>query len=300
MTTGTPALQVGVIGPGRAGTGLALAWALAGHDVRLHGRRAKPVPAPLVLTVGPPYMPPPWMDQVAVVVLAVPDEGIAPLARALAVAGAVRPDQTVLHLSGSLDRNALDALADGGAALGSLHPLQTLVEPERAPDHLRGAWAAIEGAPRAIEVADRLARDIGLRPFRLEPGNKAVYHAGAVFASNYFVLVEAIAQRLFEQAGLGSDEAWAALTPLVRGTFENLSRAGPAAALTGPVVRGDAETLARHLAALPDAEGTVYRVLARAVLDMVRDRGLAPDVIARLEQALATGSRPAHHEEGQS
>jgi predicted short-subunit dehydrogenase-like oxidoreductase (DUF2520 family) len=272
---------------------LALAWARAGHDVRLHGRRAKPVPVPLTLTVGAPESPPPWIREVAVVILAVPDDAIAPLARILAATAAIHSDQVVLHVSGSLDQNALSALAVSGAALGSLHPLQTLVEPERASEHLRGAWAAIEGAPRAIAMAERLAQDIGLRPFHLRPGNKAVYHAGAVFASNYFVLVEAIAQRLLEQAGLRKDEAWAALVPLVRGTFENLVRVGPAGALTGPVVRGDGETLARHLAVLPDAEGAVYRVLARTMLDLVRHRGLAPDVIARLERALATGSPPA-------
>lgn len=268
---------------------MALAWARAGYDLRLHGRRAKPVPVPLTLTVGAPESPPPWIQDVAVVILAVPDDAIAPLARILAATAAVRSDQVVLHLSGSLDQSALSALTASGAALGSLHPLQTLVEPERAPEHLRGSWAAIEGAPRAIAMAERLARDIGLRPFHLKPGNKALYHAGAVFASNYFVLVEAIAQRLLEQAGLGKDEAWAALVPLVRGTLENLARVGPAGALTGPVVRGDGETIARHLATLPEAEGAMYRVLARAVLDLVRERGLAPDVIARLERALATG-----------
>jgi predicted short-subunit dehydrogenase-like oxidoreductase (DUF2520 family) len=268
---------------------LALAWARAGHDVRLHGRRAKPVPVPLVLTVGAPESPPPWIRDVSVIILAVPDDAIAALARSLAASAAIHADQVVLHLSGSLDQSALSALADSGAGLGSLHPLQTLVEPERAPGHLRGAWAAIEGGERAIELAERLARDIGLRSFRLKPGNKALYHAGAVFASNYFVLVEAIAQRLLEQAGLGKDEAWAALTPLVRGTFENLSRVGPAGALTGPVVRGDGETLSRHLGALPESVSVLYRVLALSVLDQVRDRGLAPEVIARVERALTTG-----------
>jgi predicted short-subunit dehydrogenase-like oxidoreductase (DUF2520 family) len=116
-----------------------------------------------------------------------------------------------------------------------------------------------------------------------------LYHAGAVFASNYFVVVEAIAQQLLERAGLGREEAWAALAPLVRGTCDNLTRTGPEGALTGPVVRGDVDTVARHLRALPEAERELYRELGRAVLELVRRRGLAADALARLERALATG-----------
>jgi predicted short-subunit dehydrogenase-like oxidoreductase (DUF2520 family) len=268
---------------------LALAWVRAGHEVRLYGRRAKPVPAPLTLTTGAAEAAPPWIDVVQVIVCAVPDDAIARLARTLTAAGAVRPDQVVLHLSGSLDRTALEALRGSGAALGSLHPLQTLVEPERTPDHVRGAWAAVEGDPRAVETAEQLARDIGLHPFRLRPEHKPLYHAGAVFASNYFVVVEAIAQQLLERAGMGREDAWAALTPLVRGTFDNLTRTGPEGALTGPVVRGDVDTLARHLQSLPETERALYRELGRAVLALARRRGLAPELIARVERVLATG-----------
>lgn len=289
MIAGTPPIRVGVIGAGRAGTGLALAWARAGHEVLLHGRRARPVPAPLTLTTGAPDVPPPWIDWASVIVCAVPDDAITPLARVWADAGAIRSPQAVLHLSGSRDRMALEPLMDSGAALGSLHPLQTLVEPERAPEHLRGAWAAIEGDPRAVHIAGGLAQDIGMHPFHLRPEDKPLYHAGAVFASNYFVVVEAIAQRLLERAGLAREDAWAALGPLVRGTFDNLTRAGPAAALTGPVVRGDVVTLERHLAALPEGDRALYRALGRAALAVTRGEGLDAATIARLERVLATG-----------
>jgi len=268
---------------------LALAWVRAGHDVWLHGRRAKPVPVPLTLTTGATGAAPPWVDRVEVIVCAVPDDAIAALAGVLSATGAVRSDHVVLHLSGSLDHSALESLRGSGAALGSLHPLQTLVEPERTPDHVRGAWAAVEGDPRAVETAERLARDIGLHPFQLRPEHKTLYHAGAVFASNYFVVVEAVAQQLFEGAGLSREDAWAALAPLVRGTFDNLTRTGPEGALTGPVVRGDVDTLARHLRALPDRERALYRELGLAVLELARRRGLAPDMLARLERTLATG-----------
>lgn len=294
MTAGPgPApLAVGVVGPGRAGTGLALAWAQAGHDVRLHGRRLKSVPTPLTLTVGAADAPPPWLSAVAVVVLAVPDDAIAPLARALARAGSLAADQVVLHLSGLLDHGALAALSVSGAALGSLHPLQTLVEPERAPGHLRGAWAAVEGMPRAVATAEQLARDVGLRPFQVRAEDKARYHAGAVFASNYFVVVEAVAQELLRSTGLSESDAWSALAPLAAGTLDNLRRGGPLGALTGPVARGDADTVARHLAALAGDQRDTYRQLGKLALDLARRRGLDEAAATRLAEVLATDPPP--------
>jgi predicted short-subunit dehydrogenase-like oxidoreductase (DUF2520 family) len=288
-----PPPAVGVIGPGRAGTGLALAWARAGYQVHLHGRRRTAVPDPLTLTVDPTDAPPPWLPEVAVVVLAVPDDAILPLAAALARATSLRSAQVALHLSGSLTSNALSALAGGGAALGSLHPLQTLVQPEHAPDRLRGAWAAVEGSARAVEMAERLARDIGLRPFRLRAEHKARYHAGAVFASNYFVVVEAIATRLLQEAGMGERDAWAALAPLVAGTLRNLEVQGPLAALTGPVARGDVDTLTRHLSVLNGTEGDLYRRLGAVALELVRRRGMDDATAARVVRTLATDSPPA-------
>ena len=278
---------VGLIGPGRAGTGLALALTRAGWTVYLHGRGAKAVPAPLALTVGADT-PPPWMARASVVVLAVRDDVIRPLAESLARAGAVRPEQVVLHLSGALGQEALGPLVPSQAALGSLHPLQTIVDPERAPERLRGAWAAVEGMPRAIEAGERIAAAVGLRPFRVASRAKAVYHAGAVFASNYFVVVEAVAQRLLRHAGLSDADAWAALLPLVEGTFANLSRQQPADALTGPVARGDVDTIARHVASLTEDDAALYRALGRAALELARKRGMDDVAAAKVADALAT------------
>lgn len=291
---GSTAPVLGVIGPGRAGTGLALAWTRAGYPVRLHGRRRKSLPEPLTLTVGPADAPP-WIGAVDVVVLAVPDGAIGPVSGGLAARAAVETRHVVLHLSGSLDWTALRALEPSGAALGSLHPLQTITDPDRAPEHLRGAWAAIEGAPRALTTAERLARDVGLRPVRVRPEDKARYHAAAVFASNYFVVVEAVAERLLREAGFGGD-AWAALQPLVEGTLANLRAADPAAALTGPVVRGDVDTLVRNLAALPEGAAQLYRRLGTEALALARARGLDEASASAVQRALATDpprARPA-------
>ncbi|HTO74145.1 MAG TPA: DUF2520 domain-containing protein [Gemmatimonadales bacterium] len=276
---------IGVVGPGRAGTGLGLALARSGHTVQLHGRHSKRVPAPLTLTTGADTVPP-WLGDVDVVVLAVPDDAIRPLAATLRPG--VRPTQVILHLSGVQGQEALGSLVATRAALGSLHPLQTIVDPELAPEHLRGAWAAVEGMPRAIDTASQLARDVGMRPFPITAKIKPVYHAGAVFASNYVVVVAAVAQRLVRHAGLTDEEAWTALQPLVEGTFDNLRRQGPIPSLTGPVARGDVETIMRHLGALTVDDARLYQSLARGALELALKRGMDPAQGKRVAEALAT------------
>ncbi|HKA57532.1 MAG TPA: Rossmann-like and DUF2520 domain-containing protein [Gemmatimonadales bacterium] len=283
---------IGLIGPGRAGVGLALALARADYSVRLHGRKKKGVPPPLTLTVGDGSKPPPWINDAPIVILAVRDDAIEPLAESLARARAVDERHVVLHLSGVQGQEALGPLVGTRAALGSLHPLQTIVEPEQAPQRLKGAWAAVEGMPRAVEAGEQLARDVGMRPFRIATKAKAIYHAGAVFASNYLVVVEAVAQRLLRHAGLSDADAWAALRPLVEGTIENLTRYEPREALTGPVVRGDTATIARHLESLTTDDAKLYRALGRAALELAQKQGMDEESAEKVAAALATDLPP--------
>jgi predicted short-subunit dehydrogenase-like oxidoreductase (DUF2520 family) len=274
--------------------GLALALSRAGYSVRLHGRKKKntSLPAPLTLTVGDGTSPPPWIAETDVVILAVRDDAISPLATALAAARAIQERHVLLHLSGVQGQEALGPLVSTRAALGSFHPLQTIVEPELAPDRLKGAWAAVEGMPRAVEAGEQIARGLGMRPFRIATKSKAIYHAGAVFASNYLVVVEAVAQRLLRHAGLSDADAWAALRPLVQGTLENLTRLEPREALTGPVARGDAATIQRHLESLTQDDATLYRALGRAALELAQKQGMSEAVAEKVAAALATDLPP--------
>lgn len=255
---------IGIVGPGRAGVGLGLALSRSGHTVLLHGKRPKELPQPLELTWGDV---PPWLDRVEVVLLAVPDDALPPTIDRLARSGGIGPQHTVLHLSGVLDKNVLAPLAGTGATVGSLHPLQSLADPLRVPDLLRGAVAAVEGEGRAIEVAGELARSLGMRPVEVPSSGKVVYHVGAVFAANYLVIVGSIAERLLVEAGFTRPEARAALAPLIAGSVENLREKG-AGALTGPIARGDASTVRRHLEVLPADLIEPYVALARAALDI--------------------------------
>lgn len=279
---------VGIIGAGRVGAGLALALTRVGREVRLISRRPVRVPAPLSLTIAPDGPDAEWVSGLEVLFLAVPDDRIHPVAQQLWGTRSIGPGQTVLHCSGVLGQEALSALVPTRAALGSLHPLQTISDPEVAPERFKGAWAAVEGSPAAMEAAEDIARSLGMKPFRITAKQKILYHAGAVFASNYLVVVEAIAQRLLRHAGLSDEKAWAALSPLVRGTITNLLAAEPRSALTGPVVRGDTDTILRHLGALTIDDARLYQMLGRAALELARKGGMDDKTAQKVADALAT------------
>jgi predicted short-subunit dehydrogenase-like oxidoreductase (DUF2520 family) len=239
----------------------------AGYRVRLHGRKRAELPEAIDFSSGGQ---PPWLDQVDALILAVPDDALGHLALELACDNRIAAVPVVLHLSGVLDSSILEPVAECGCAVGSLHPLQSLSDSETAAERLRGAAAAIEGDPLATQLAGELAAALEMTPLKVSSDAKPLYHAAAVFASNYLVVVVATAHRLLERAGVSSEAASAALAPIIRGTVENIVRTGAADALTGPLVRGDSATVRKHLDALPTDEAALYRALGRAALNIAR------------------------------
>jgi predicted short-subunit dehydrogenase-like oxidoreductase (DUF2520 family) len=278
-------LTVAIVGAGRMGQGLALALGQAGAGVSLLSRRPHPVTPPLVLQAGGRAE---ALRAAAVTCLAVPDDAITPLAAELAREQVIGEDSVVLHLSGLLDRDALAPFAPYGAGLGSFHPLQTVADPAAAPERFVGAYAGIEGDERALAAAGTIATRLGMHPVRLNGAAKPAYHAGAVMAANYTVALAGVAERLALAAGVPAETAARLYLPLVRGAAANLEL-GLAAALTGPIRRGDAKTVTAHLDALGEDDRHLYRRLGLEALRLARAGGLDPDAAARVESALEQG-----------
>lgn len=213
-----PLPRCSVVGRGRLGGALAAALRAAGAPVDgPHGRGHDGTGADVVL-------------------LCVPDAEIAAAASAIRR----RPDGPLVgHASGATTLAPLD-----GHEAFSLHPLMTVPGPDAS---LAGAPCAVAGTtPRALDVAERLARAAGMRPLRVEDADRAVYHAAASVAANFLVTLEDLATRLAADAGLDR----AALAPLVRAAVDAWQERGAQAALTGPVARGDRATVARQRAAV--------------------------------------------------
>lgn len=281
--------RVAVIGAGRMGQGIALALSRSGTTVTLLGRTPKPVPAPLTVRTDD------WggaSREADLALIATPDAAIGLVAGRIHAEGGIGAGQTVLHLSGLLGRGALGVLVPTGAALGSFHPLQTVADPLTAGERLRGAFAGIEGDERALAAGTRLAGLLGMTPVRIPAEAKAAYHAGATLVANYTVALMGMAVRLAEQAGVQPDTAARLYLPLLQGTADNLDRMPAADALTGAIRRGDAGTVAAHLAALSPRDRALYAALGFEALALARTAGLAEGPAAevhRLLEGAATG-----------
>jgi predicted short-subunit dehydrogenase-like oxidoreductase (DUF2520 family) len=238
----------------------------------VHGRRKKPVPKGLALSVGGRPL---WLDRADVVLLAVRDDALESLVRDLA-RGAARTGQVALHLSGALTSRVLAPLRKRGAKVGSFHPLMTVARaPGAAAAQFRGATFALEGDPGAVRAGRRLARALGGVPVVVRAGARPLYHAGAVIASNFVVAALAAAEDLLVRCGMTRRAARGALAPLARASVESAAAVGPVAALTGPISRGDVATVRRHLAALDRDTRGLYVALGRKTLALARKGGLS-------------------------
>jgi predicted short-subunit dehydrogenase-like oxidoreductase (DUF2520 family) len=278
--------RVFILGAGRAGLGLARALRLSNVDViGLHGRHA--VEAPVRVTAGTL---PAELCEATTVLVTVRDaqlEGaLAELASARLAASAV-----VLHASGSAEPVNLAALRAGGHPSGTFHPLVPLADPERSPELLRGAWIGIDGDEPACDAARELAARLGAQTLEIPPGEKSRYHAAAVIASNFPAVLLSLGEDLLAAAGLPREPARAALRSLFMAAARNLdSDATPAEALTGPIIRGDVDTVRRHVEALAPHPRALaaYRALSIVALGLAREAGAAPDALDRIGVILAS------------
>jgi len=216
--------------------------------------------------------------------IAVPDQALPEIADLLgaALAGSAGPAHPVVaHTSGATSVTVLRPCEEAGAATVVFHPLQTFSEPISGSTRFAGAAVAVtpsleQAEAPAARLCFALARALEARPFLLADGKRSLYHAAATFACNYLVTLEHHAERLFISAGLPAGEALRLFLPLVRATLDNIAAQGTVAALTGPLSRGDTETVAGHLRALAeDAPHLVplYRALGSATLGLVGARG---------------------------
>jgi predicted short-subunit dehydrogenase-like oxidoreductase (DUF2520 family) len=218
------------------------------------------------------------------VFLAVPDQAVEQVAARLA---GMNPSRRLsfVHVSGALGLNVLDALGDH--PIGSFHPLQTFPTPRDATAFHAITVAVDATTPTLMRRLRGLARVIGATPKRVGNEARVLYHAAAVYASNYVDVVVAEAVRLLGEIGWSEGEATAALLPLVEGAVAGIRERGPIQALTGPIRRGDAETVKQHIEALDRLElGAEYRMLGGIALEIAAKAGLEPAAARRMHRAL--------------
>jgi predicted short-subunit dehydrogenase-like oxidoreductase (DUF2520 family) len=281
-------MDVAIIGAGKTGRTLGRLARKAGHSIGpvVCRTRAHAEEAVRFIGAGRPLTEP---EGAELTLLGVPDRDISGVSRAAHLpAGAV-----MAHLCASWGADLLRPYRPAGA----LHPLRSFADPSRAADLFPGTACAIDGDEPAVEVLERFTRSIGGAPIRVRTDRKELYHAGAVFASNYLVAALEAALRLLGLSGVSRGEALPALLSLAEGALENVRAVGLPAALTGPVERGDGETVARHRAALaihaPELSGA-YAALGRVAIELALAKGtLDAQGAERLHAALGP-AEPVH------
>jgi predicted short-subunit dehydrogenase-like oxidoreductase (DUF2520 family) len=265
---------VSIVGCGRAGGSIGLALKRAGYAVTAAWSRTRAGRQRAHRLLDVPVLTDPAAVAAAgdIVFVAVPDDAIAEIAPDLKsgeLAGKV-----IVHTSGGVSIDALAVVRDFGARNGSMHPLQTLPDAVRGAEALSGAAVAVTCDPRDRALLFRLARAWGGRPFPLADKDKTLYHAAAVFASNYVVTSVWASLRILERIGIPN--ARHLLAPLAQSSVQNVTSTSPDRAITGPVVRGDTEMVRRHVQALAHADPTggritdSYRSLARLTAALAR------------------------------
>ena len=280
--------RVFIIGGGHVGRGLFRALRGAGVElVGLHSRR----PSPIATSHGAL---PAVLADANTIIVAVRDEQLdgvlGDLVDATSPSGRRRlPSGTVIvHTSGGAEPALIPRLGEMGLSGGTFHPLVPFANPDRAPELLRKAWIGVDGDEQARATSRRLAGHLGARTLDIPPGMKSIYHAAAVISSNFPVVLAAVASGILTQAGVPERSAQQAVHSLMEAAISNMADNNPESALTGPVMRGDVETVQRHLQALRhNSEArALYRRLSFAALEIAARQGTDPSRLAEIQRLL--------------
>lgn len=285
-------MKISVIGTGRLGTALARAlaekgWAVAALfdlDRRAAARSRRLIKSGRVTAEAAEAA-----RLADIIFLCLPDGMVSGAAAALARRPVKWAGKTVFHTCGALSSRILAPLQRRGAHVGSFHPAQSFARKDAPPSLFEGTAIAVEGDAAAISLGRRLARSLGGKPFLLKPEDKPLYHAACSIASNLLVPLFDLACTLLQESGMTPRRAEAVLLPLVEGTVLQIGRLGRAAALTGPLARGDTATLGLHMNILRPykPQRDVYRLLGAKAVEIAVKNGLGAKEADTLRRRLA-------------
>jgi predicted short-subunit dehydrogenase-like oxidoreductase (DUF2520 family) len=255
-------LNISVIGPGKVGKALARVLSGNGHDVTLLGRNdAKSEFGELVF-------------------ITTPDSEIIKVVQELSEMD--HKGRIILHTSGTLASDHLKLLKEKGAAVGCFHPIQSVTVKTSS---FEGSWFDIEGDEKAVQMMKELASVLKIKTIEVSANQKQLLHVSAVMASNYLVTLTHLATQISKESGLEAEEIKQALLPLMESSLRNLYDLSPEDALTGPIQRGDVETVSKHVKLLKSNDKllSIYKKLGLLTLELTSHE---PEVKQALSELL--------------
>lgn len=265
--------SVSIIGLGKVGLSLLHTLSLKGFEIRSAGTRSPVTKEMLSAFPGVLFTEglPKKQEQLGeFVIISVSDDAIEGVCSELSRGIRDLTGHTVVHCSGNHASAILHSAKKAGAATASFHPLKAIKGDSRSYD---GIWFDLEGDDKALKVCEQVCGELGAHSFRIMEEDKIPLHTAAVISSNYMVVLAELVQRVAGVNGMKSEEVLQAMIPLMQHTLDNISKSGPAGALTGPVERGDIHTVKKHLNSLKDQPEliTLYRQLGLIAAELAAE-----------------------------
>jgi len=271
-------MKFGIIGAGIVGTALAVRLEEVGHEcIGVHTRSRSSYERFCSYLNIEHLTLEELVPEADILFITTQDGMIRTVAEKLSTNVLLKSGQVWIHCSGSLPSDVLRVKESLPIHCVSLHPLQAFSSVEKALAILSGTHFGIEGDNE--ELGERIVKDFGGIPHHILAEKKTLYHAGAVVASNYLVVLASIAVELFAEAGIQEEEALASLLPLMRGTLYNLDQVGLPQALTGPIARGDGQVVQGHLNLLPPKLLEIYQSLGSKALELGKNKKIQQGLI---------------------
>lgn len=287
-------MNIGFIGAGKVGKALGLY--LRSHGLPISGyysRTAKSAQDAAMLTESKDFK---SLNSLAnasdTVFITVPDQALAEIdceAAALLHKNVVKTDITWIHVSGAHPADCLADIKKAGCEVGSMHPLQSFGEPVSSAAGLDKAWFTLEGTEKAVQVMKTILDKTGGKYSLIQAENKPLYHAGACEISNFLVTLIESGIRFFEAAGMNRKDIFQAIEPLIEATLCNIREKDTVEALTGPIVRGDFNTVSVHLKAMETllpSELNFYKAMALKTALMLEDKRLTHEQTEKFQYIL--------------
>jgi predicted short-subunit dehydrogenase-like oxidoreductase (DUF2520 family) len=252
-------MKIGIVGVGKVGTAIGILLAEAGYTIHFISstnaeKLSHAVEEMKKASGGKESIsstdPLPHAKEVDILFITTPDRVIGDVAKDTVERGGIREGQLVVHMSGSLTSDVLSPVRGVGAYAASLHPLQSFADYIQAQKNIPGSIFCLEGDPETKSALKEIITVLKGKEVEVPKEEKPLYHAGAVVASNYLVSLIWAALMMYEIIGLDNESAITALMPLIEGTLKNIRALGAPRALTGPIARGDVETIKDHLEAI--------------------------------------------------
>ncbi|MCR4396638.1 MAG: DUF2520 domain-containing protein [Candidatus Saccharicenans sp.] len=278
-----------IIGSGRVGTALALALTRKGLSLQYladpllgRARRARKIVGQGRVTSNNKLA----ARSAEIIFICVPDDLIPAVVKELEDLD--WQGKYVFHTSGACASDLLQPLAAKGAKVASFHPAQTFTGESPEPGIFQGIYIGLEGQPEAVKLGQKLAARLGAQTLLLSVREKPLYHLALSLSSNFLIVLLNEAKELWQASGLEETTILEILTPLLNKTLQNVKKLGIEPSLTGPVVRGDLETVKKHLALTARYPGLdrAYRALALEALKIAGRGGLSPQKVRALKRLL--------------